>query len=434
MKPSRRLLLFSLTWLLVAISAYFFPALETIWLPFGIALIIAACLDLLVSKKPPLLSIERRIQHNLPVNCWHTVKLVIHNRSPFKQTLQLYDLHPNHCISEDLPASFTLQSKHFVEVHYRIKAEQRGDAHFSGVQIYCNSRLALWKNKFTYENQETIKVYPNFAEVAKYTLLALDNQLSQLGIRQKQRRGQGLDFHQLREYRDGDSMRQIDWKATSRYRRLISREYREERDQQIVFLIDCGRRMRAKDQDIIHFDQALNAMLLLSYVALHQGDMVSLMAFGGQRRYFTSRKGVQQINAILNYTYDLDTTLEASDYTAAARELINIQRKRSLIVLLTNARDEDQDNLITAVQLLRSRHLVLLANLREQALDNVIEERVESFDQAILYAAANDYIHSRKQIHAKLGQSGAITLDVTAQELPVSIVNRYFEIKQSNIL
>ena len=93
---------------------------------------------------------------------------------------------------------------------------------------------------------------------------------------QRRRRGEGLEFHQLREYREGDSQRQIDWKATSRSGQLISREYQDERDQQIMLLIDCGRRMRAQDDELSHFDHVLNAALLLAYVGLRQGDAVGL--------------------------------------------------------------------------------------------------------------------------------------------------------------
>ena len=116
----------------------------------------------------------------------------------------------------------------------------------------------------------------------EYALLATDHRLSQIGVLQRQRRGEGLDFHQLREYREGDTQRQIDWKATSRAGKLISREYQDERDQNIVFLVDCGRRVGAHDGALSHFDHVLNAVLLLAYVSLRQGDAAGFLTMSGR--------------------------------------------------------------------------------------------------------------------------------------------------------
>jgi uncharacterized protein (DUF58 family) len=433
-KPARLLLFIVGGWALLGFVAAFFPPLRELWLPAGIVLLVAMMADALAVAKMPAIKIERQLPHNLPVDSWSTVYLTVRNKSARNYQLALYDLHPANFQTIHLPLSLRLGGGQFAQLQYRTLPTQRGSADFRGTDVQITSRLKFWQRRKAYANVDTVKVYPNFSEVAKYALLATDNQLSLLGIRQRQRRGQGLEFHQLREYREGDSMRQIDWKATSRYRKLISREYQDERDQQIVFLIDCGRRMRAEDNGVNHFDQCLNAMLLLSYVGLRQGDAVSFLAFGGQYRRFSPHKGINHINTILNQTYDLQTTLEASDYTAAAKELLTFQRKRSLVVILTNARDEDQDNLLKATQLLRARHLVLVANLREAVLSQAVNEPVDSFDQAIRYASVVDYLSERRQNHKVLSNRGAIALDVTAAELPIAIVNRYLEIKQGNLL
>lgn len=434
MKPTKPLIVITASWALLGFIAAFFPWFREIWLPFGIIFGIIVLFDAINSFRKPLLRIERQVSHNLPVNSWTNVNLLVHNRGNLQYTLELFDLYPAHFESENLPLSVRVKPNQFAQLLYRLKPTKRGDAEFKGIELRIRSHMAMWFRKRVYRNEETVKVYPNFADVSKYALLATDNQLSLLGIRQRVRRGQGLEFHQLREYREGDSMRQIDWKATSRYRKLISREYQDERDQQVVFMVDCGRRMRTEDNELNHFDQSLNAMLLLSYVALRQGDSVSILAFGGQERRFSARKGINQINEILNQTYDLQSTLAVSDYATAAQQLLVHQRKRSLVVILTNARDEDQDNLLSAIHLLRTRHLVLVANLREEILDNIMEEPVSNFDQAIRYASVTEYLATREQNHRVLAGSGAITLNITARELPIAIVNKYLDIKQSNML
>ncbi|WP_455203321.1 DUF58 domain-containing protein [Kaarinaea lacus] len=434
MKPSSFTLLLLFFWALLGVAAAYQAEAVQLWNAAGIVLVVVLLFDAFNVYREPNIRIERHLAHNLPVNSWSHCKLIIRNQGDRDYELQIYDLHPGRFKTSGLPIALKLGRGLFSEAQYRLLPTQRGDEHFSGLHVRVVSRFGLWIRQRTYHLEESVKIYPNFAEVAKYALLAIDNKLSHLGVRHRQRRGQGLEFHQLREYRDGDSLRQIDWKATSRYQKLISKEYQDERDQQVVFLIDCGRRMRAVDDNVSHFDQALNALLLLSYVALRQGDSVSFHAFGGQQRWFNARKGAHNINAILNQLYDLDTTLEVADYTTAARELLSRQNKRSLVVMLTNARDEDYEDLNVAMRLLRSRHLVLLANLREEVLDGVTQQSVHDFDDAVRYSAVMDYLNKRDRIHNQLGDSGVIALNVTAEQLPITVVNRYLDIKRSNML
>ena len=135
-------------------------------------------------------------------------------------------------------------------------------------------------------------------EIARYAWLAGDRRLQEIGIKTFQQRGEGTDFKQLSEYRYGDSVRHIDWKATLRLGKPIVREFQDERDQCVMLLVDCGRRMRADDRErrlgTSHFDQVLNAVMLLSYVALEQGDAVGAMTFGtppGGERLFRAAQG-----------------------------------------------------------------------------------------------------------------------------------------------
>ncbi len=249
-----------------------------------------------------------------------------------------------------------------------------------------------------------------------------------------QRRGEGLDFHQLREYRSGDAMRQIDWHTSARYKRLISKEYQEERDQQIILLLDCGRRMLAQDDTLSHFDHSLNAVLLLAYVALRQGDALGLMTFSGDQRWLAPRKGMNAINLVLKTIYDLQPTLRTSDYLQAMTDLMQKQRKRALVVLISNLRDEDNAELLPAIQLLRKQHLVLLASLQETVIHQVLEQPVNNFNEALRYASTCHYLHQRHQAHDKLKSHRILHLDTTPEKLPVMMVNRYLEIKRSGLL
>ncbi|TQV78675.1 DUF58 domain-containing protein, partial [Aliikangiella coralliicola] len=208
----------------------------------------------------------------------------------------------------------------------------------------------------------------------------------------------GMEFHQLREYRMGDSLRQIDWRATSRLQKLISKDYQQERDQNIIFMLDSGRRMRTKDGELSHFDQALNAMLLVASIALRQGDAVGLKVFGGKEQFLPPRKGPSSISAMLNQIYDLHPTNRASDLVGAAERLVQQFKKRSLIVIVSNVRVEDQTELKTAVSLLKRYHLVMLANLKEQVLQDVLTDEVYQFEDALKFSQTISYLQQRDKL------------------------------------
>ena len=434
MKPARLLLVVAFGWLVFGIAAAVWPYLVLAWAIAGAALLVLALLDSALLLRAPTFSVVRRVASSLPVGVWSHAQLHIANPARGPWRMRVYDHTPQQSEAEGLPQAIRVAGGGFAEISYRLRPLERGDQSFGLVQVLLDSPLKLWQRSRMLGAAQTVKVYPNFAEVAKYTLFATDNRLSQIGIKKHRRRGEGLSFHQLRDYRAGDALRQIDWKATARLQRLISREYQDERDQQVVFLIDCGRRMLAKDDALSHFDHALNAVLLLSYVALRQGDAVGFFAFAGPQRFLPPRRGALTINTVLNNVYDLQPTTHASDYALAASELIKRLKKRSLVVLVTNLRDEDAEELRPAIALLRKRHLVVLASLQEAVLNQVVHQPVESFEQAIKMAATDIYLDQRRQAHQVLKNFGVMMLDVEPAQLPVALVNRYLDIKLSGRL
>lgn len=432
--PAPLLLMLAAGWAGLGIVVAFLPAALPLWQGGGLLLGATAFADWHRQRQRPLPEVQRRLNHNLPVGVWSTVTLEVRNSDTLPLSCELHDLHPSPFEVRHQPCSLTLVPGQWAEVSYQVRPATRGPYQMSGTHFLLLSPWRLWRERRSDGITQQLRVYPNFAEIAHYTLLATDNRLSQMGVRRRQRRGEGSDFHQLREYRVGDSMRQIDWKATSRYRKPISREYQDERDQQILFMVDCGRRMHHVDAGHVHLDEALNAVLLLSYVSLRQGDAVGFMTFGGMRRWFAPRKGQHVVNALLNATYDLQSTTEAADYRAAASELLMRQRRRALVIIITNTRDEDHADLEAAVKLLRRKHLVLIADLREALLDELIAQPVRTLDQALQFQATEEYLARRRQSHERLTYHGARLLDLRPAQLPVALVNRYFDIKQEGAL
>jgi uncharacterized protein (DUF58 family) len=434
MIPTPRLLLLIALLAAAGLAPAFYPAAAPLWwgalaLSLGMAVV-----DAVMAWRRPAPEAQRRLPGSLALGVSETVLLQLRHDGTHTLTVAVYDHHPMSMQVTGLPQTVALPPGQFVEIGYHVRPVVRGEACFAGLQLRVRSPLGLWLRNLRLPLSESIKVYPNFAAVARFTLLAADRRLDQMGIHKQRRRGEGQNFHQLREFRQGDPLRQVDWKASARLRKLISREYQEERGQDIVFLLDCGHRMLARDGALSHFDHSLNAVLLVAYVALRQGDAVGFGSFSGDERWLHPVKGITRINHLFNTLYDIQPTSQAPDYAAAATRLLLRQKKRALVVLITNLRDEDNADLLPAIGLLRQKHLVLVASMREQALDRELEQAVTGFDQALRHAATRDYLQQREQAVDGLKSSGVLCVDVIPQDLSVSLVNQYMDIKASGRL
>jgi uncharacterized protein (DUF58 family) len=403
---------------------------------FGLAVL----LDVMSARRmagPEQLSAVRLAPSALALGVEGNVELTIRNAGQRGLRLSVFDHLPAALLPGGLPAEVTVPPGSQVRLSYRVRPVRRGPADFGEIEVLIDSTLGFWRCRRWLGEASRTRIYPNFAAVAHYASLATNHRLARVGVRKRRRRGEGSEFHQLRGYRDGDSLRQIDWKATTRHSKLISREYQEERDQRLVFMLDASRRMRAQDGELSHFDQALDSMMLLAHVALRQGDAVGAMAFGhepGEHRFFAPIKGGTALERLTNAFYDLQPRPRTGDYLEAAKALVRKLPKRSLVVMLTNLRDEDEDELGLALRILRTKHLVVLASLRESALDGLQSRPVVDLDSALSVAAGHVYMAERERAFSRLVDRQVLALDVPPARLPIALVNKYMEVKRSGRL
>ncbi len=366
---------------------------------------------------------------------------------------------------QGLPVTADLRANAQAQLRYTVQPRRRGRIAFEPADVRVQSLGRSLELQWRIGTRETRPVFPNFASVSRYAWLATDRRLADIGIKTQVQRGEGTDFKQLAEYRPGDSIRHIDWKATLKQSRPIVRQFQDERDQCVIFLIDCGRRMRADEgrerraapsslaplggrdgrspdlgADIIHgshFDEALNAMMLLAHVALKDGDEVGAITFGTSpehKRAFAPRKGLATLSALTAVLHDIQPEATHSDYLIAARDLMRVHSKRALIVMLTNFRDEDAPELDAALKLLRSRHLVLLASLRERVLREMTEQPLKESRHAVEVAGAHLFAQARRDAFRRLAERDALMVDAEPEGLAVELVNRYRAVKRAGLL
>lgn len=436
--PHRPLLLLAAAWLVLGVAAAVDPGLLLAWQVTGVlALVLAATDAFLARGRRGQVRVERLLPRTLAVGKDLHVHLRFHPAPGARVGISGWamDRHPDRFRARGLPLAFRVEPGRWMQTEYTLAVTERGQFRFQGIDLRLVSPLGLWLVQERLPLEDTVRVYPDFAKVVQYTLLATDNRLSQMGILRRRRRGEGLEFHQLRDYRKEDPLRNIDWKASARARHLVAREYQDERDQQIVFLLDCSQRMAARDGDLSHFDHSLNALLLLAWVALRQGDAVGLCTFAHDApRFLPPKKSVSVVTGLLNGVYDLQPSNRSPDYLAAAEGLTRRLKKRALIVLATNLRDEDDSTLLPAVRHLAKRHTITVASLKEPVLEALIRGPVRDFDRALTRAAALEYAEGRRKQAALLRHAGVQLLDVGPAQLPVALINHYWARKRAGAL
>ena len=354
---------------------------------------------------------------------------------------EVYDHADATLAAEGLPLRIELEPAARVSTSYAVVPTRRGKVTFAPAEIRLRSRWRLCELIESSGDADTRRVYTDFAQVARYDWLAGDRRLQEIGIKSYQQRGQGTDFKQLSEYRIGDPVRHIDWRATLRLNRPIVRQFQDERDQCVMVLVDCGRRMRADDRrqrvGTSHFDQVLNAVMLLAYVALKQGDAVGAMTFGtpvGEERSFPPRKGTNALNALMSELHAVEPAATHTDYIAAAQGALRSYSKRALVIMITNFRDEDGTELGHALRLLRSRHLVLLASLRERVVGELIAQPITSNDALVDVASGHLYEQARRDAFNRLAARDSMMVDAEPGDLGVALVNRYHAIKRAGLI
>jgi len=458
MRPSALLLRLIAVWaalaLLPLIARIKFPEsadeVTLLWSLIGAALAAIASIDLSRRRYLNDVVVQRHWPESFAVGVSTAVEMEISHRAHLDVSadgratkrpvmhIAIREDNPTSANIIGLAEDISLRAGESARLRYRVLPQQRGDLTFGALWLRITSRWQLWEFCLRRGDSCSVKVYPNFTAISNFAALGIDAQIGAMGIHLQHRRGEGMDFRQLRYFREGDSLRQIDWKATARYQKPISREYQDERDQDVIFLLDCGRRMRTLDGELSHFDHALNAVLLTGYVALRQGDAVGLMAYAGSNRWLAPVKSQSSINRLINHVYDLHSSTDTSDFLQAAQQLLNRHRKRSLIILISDVRDEDAADLRAACQLLSSRHLVVVASLREAILDADLDERtaqpIHHFSDALRHSGTALYRTQRAECLQTLRRNGITVVDCLPQHLHVDLVTQYLAMKRSGVI
>ena len=418
------------------VAGIWMPPLRQVALPFNAVVILIAALDLMVTASLKFVHVSREVSPVLSVGTWNTVRLTARNMGRRTVSLACLDEPPEPGLSTGGPVTFSLQAGQTRSGDYQFQPHRRGRSSFAAVHIRSISRWGFWMLLERRELSSPVRILPDIRSVYRYELMARRNRLEELGIKIRRLRGQGNEFERLRDYRREDDPRNVDWKATARNQRLISREFNVERNQNILVVVDCGRSMRNELDGVSYLDRALNASIMLSYLALGQGDNVGFVAFSSRiERSLKAVRGKPAIQAVLQSGFDLEARRDTSDYRLMMEHLGRHFRKRSLVVLLTHVIDEQHlDAICQPLQSMQSPHLVLCLFLKDLGLTSLATRVPETDVEAFQSAAAAELLTAVERRTSTLKEYGILTISTLPDTLTADVINGYLDVKARHLL
>jgi len=279
-----------------------------------------------------------------------------------------------------------------------------------------------------------IDVYPDIKELKEYFVMARNNRLFEIGIHKNRYRGRGTELESLREYSKDDDSRVIDWKASARMNKPISRVFQMESMNDVVFVLDCGRLMTSEEGELSSLDLAINALLVLSHITITLGDHIRIIPFSDRIiGDFTSVRGKSSMKSILKFVTPIQAEFVESNYPLVFSHLQNTIRKRSLIIFVSDIIDDINYSMFKKnFSVLGKRHSLLFMLLRDRLLQEEANKESESLTDLYSITAARSMVLKRNQSIIKLKHSGIKVMDILPENVTARLVDKYLEIKASN--
>jgi len=266
--------------------------------------------------------------------------------------------------------------------------------------------------------------------------LELTSRQAMFGAKVQRQKGEGAEFEGLRDHIPGLDNRFIDWKRSARHRKLLSREFRIERNHQVVLAFDTGHLMVEPINGLARLDHAIEAGLLLGWVSLRSGDLVGSYGFDALvRHYQQPGRGVDYLARIQRGTSRLEYRNEETNFTLGLAELNLRLKRRALVILFTEFVDTiSAELLIESLQRMANHHLVIFVTLKDPMLGRIMTAAPTTFDRVAQAVVAQDFQRERAVVLERIARLGVHCLDVPVRGLSMALINRYFDIKQRGLM
>lgn len=409
-----------------------------VWLAVAVdgAVLLLCAYDAWAAPRAQALEVRRVVEPVLSSGVANPVRLELELRGRQPVRGRVRDSVPAGVDSRGHEQAFRLSAESPQAVlTYWVTPPTRGDLGFGDVHLRLVGPLGLCARQVRVPAAGQVKVYPDLTALSREALeLAMASDAP--SERTLRRTAEGREFESLREWRQGDDLRTVDWKASARRGRTVVRVYQPERNQPVLLLLDCGRHMAGRVDGRRKLDHAVDAALRLAQVSLEAGDMVGVLAFASEvRAYLPPRKGREHLRLLTGALYRAEAALEESDYGRAYDFAFARSSRRALVVLFTDLVDPDASgSLLSRTLALRPRHLPVVASLLDEDLQHAATAVPSGVQQAYARQAAARIEEDYRRTALTLKEAGALVVRAPARTFGAAAINTYLHVKARGLL
>ena len=429
---TKRFYIIGIVVIILFISGYIIPAVfiagQVILALFTIAFI--ADFAMLWSRKKAAAA-ERYCAPRFSNGDDNNVRIVVESYYRFDVKIDIIDEIPVEFQRRDVLFKTIIKAGEQKNIQYKLRPVKRGEYNFGRLLLYITTKPGLVIRRIKCTASMDIAVYPSYIMLHQYEFLAIHNNLTELGIKKIRRIGNNTEFEYIKEYIKGDDFRTINWKASARRHFPMVNVYQDERSQQIYNIIDKGRIMQNSFRGMTLLDYAINASLVLSFVAIRKDDKAGLVTFAEDfETFIPASKQVGQMQQILDSLYRQQTTFGESDYSSLYVHLNKYINKRSLFIIYTNFDTIiGMERQLEYLRQLARRHVVLVVFFEDTEMKEFAAKRPVSIEGYYQQVISDKFIFEKHHVIARLRQHGIYSLLTEPDVLSVNVINKYLEMK-----
>jgi uncharacterized protein (DUF58 family) len=412
------------------------PVLVLVAVVYHVGLIFVLSRDLAMLPGRTGYRMQRLVPEPFSLGELEEVRLVVENPAAAGLDARLADHAPAELKPHPRELAGRFDRRGHLEVRYFTSSPRRGAFKFGPVDLQVSRAAGWWRRQVRLSHPDEVAVFPNVVAIKRVQLSLRRGLRAMAGLRRARPPGASTAFAGLRDYVRGDDVRRVSWTATARRDHPVVVEVEAERGQQVMIALDCGRLMTAPAGALDKLDHAVNAALMLAWVANAYGDRVGLMTFDDRVTGFIKpERGSSQVRRLTEALYAIKSEYVEPDFGHAFTHLALRLGRRSMVVVLTDVQDpEASKELVAHCLRLAARHLVLVVAMSDPAVLMARDQPITSSSRAYEWAAAEEFVASRRESFELLRRGGVLGLDVVAGSLSPALVERYLELKERALL
>jgi uncharacterized protein (DUF58 family) len=393
-----------------------------------LALFCAVLIDVIITfvNENPV-EVSRKVDNLLNLGDSNTVTISITNKSNQPINFALIEGFPLQLQIRQKEFTAFLMPKNTKNFTYEFTPKQRGEFTFGDALIYLSSSLFLIKRKIDYPLTQSVQVFPSILQMKQYELKVFHQQTQARGIKKVRRIGNNHELEQIKNYVQGDDLRTVNWKATSKRNELMVNQYQEERSQNIYALIDKSRNMQMEFENMTMLDYAINSALVFSNIALRKGDRAGLITFSNKMgTQLAADRSNGHLRRILNLLYNQKTQFKESSYELLYESIRQTVKSRSLLMLYTNFESEfAMKRALPILKKINQRHVLVVVFFQNNELEDVAFQRIDTVQEIYQSAVAEKLITTKMIIAKELRQNGIQTILTRPEDLSINTINKY---------